>query len=203
MYNNGQEEPHVPYEKGSLALYTLSDYLGEENFNAMVRNYLTGVRFKSAPYTTAVDMVNHLKSEVPDSLQYLITDLFETVTLYDNKINKVTISALPNGQYEVVIDLHVSKYRSLAQGKRGYDDQGSSAVNIASLPLKDYIEIGVFGDSTDGLIPYHLAKHLIREVDSQLVIVVDERPAQVSIDPYFKLIDANLEDNTHKTSSFE
>jgi len=38
-------------------------------------------------------------------------------------------------------------------------------------------------------------KHLFNSIENQLSIVVDEKPLSVAIDPYFKLIEVDIEDN--------
>lgn len=191
IYNHGQDEAHVPYEKGSLALYVLSDYLGEENFNTILQNYMKEVRFKNAPYTTAVEMSDFIKEQTPDSLKYLVIDLFEKVTLYDNKVDSVSVEQLPDGRYKSIIDVNVSKYRSGQQGSRTYSDSELENANVKSLPLSDYIEIGLFDESKE----LYLEKHFFNAIDNQLEIITSERPTKVAIDPYYLLIDANIADN--------
>ncbi|MBK9631157.1 MAG: hypothetical protein IPO62_08825 [Saprospiraceae bacterium] len=65
--------------KGAIALYTLSEYIGEDKLNKSLREYLDKVKFESAPYTTSIEMLQFLKNATPENLQYLITDMFETV----------------------------------------------------------------------------------------------------------------------------
>jgi len=79
MYNDGQG--YIHYQKGSLVFYALSDYIGEEKLNGALKKYVEKVMFQEAPYTTSVEMVNEIKEVTPDSLQYVIKDMFETITL--------------------------------------------------------------------------------------------------------------------------
>ena len=51
-------------------------------------------------YTTSIDMVNHVKEVTPDSLNYLIKDMFETITLYQNRVVETKSKKLDNGKYE-------------------------------------------------------------------------------------------------------
>ncbi|MEM1122771.1 MAG: hypothetical protein AAGJ18_20165 [Bacteroidota bacterium] len=178
MYNKGQSQGYIPYQKGALVFYAMSDYLGEEKFHAAIREYVERVRFKLAPYTTSVELVNHLKAATPDSLQYLITDLFETITLYDNRMVDAQVTLLENGQYQVDMEFLVRKYR------KGQQDQ--------VLPLNDYLGIGIFGENGKEL---YLRKHLITQQENTLTLVVDERPVEVGIDPFVKMIDREGRDN--------
>jgi len=65
-----------------------------------------------------------------------------------------------------------------------------------SIALNDYIDIGVYAEDADGedrLI--YLKKHLIDSQEKNFEIIVDEKPLKAGIDPIFKLIDRNPEDN--------
>ena len=144
--------------------------------------------------------MDFIQSATPDSLQYLIKDLFETVTLYDNKVTNCQTKQLANGQYEVSCKVIVSKYRSGSQGIRIYSDNRLDSLShqlatdktIHSLPLADYIEIGVFGADKKELF---VQKYLFNQIEKELRIVVDSLPVSVAVDPYFKLIDREGGDN--------
>lgn len=199
MDNHGQDEAHVAYEKGSLAMYALSDYLGEKNFNAIVKAYMKAVRFKKAPYTTGREMAAFIKEQMPDSLKYLAHDLFETVTLYDNQVIGAKSKEVSEGEYEIEIEFKISKFRSGQGGQRLYAEiqqQKGQGKGDGSLPLKDYIELAVFtADQYGQRQEDYLKKHLITESNNKLVIRLDKQPTEVAVDPYFKLIDTNLKDN--------
>src|SRR5690606_26112753 len=88
MYNENQM--YIHYQKGSLVLYALSDYLGEQVFNQTAKAYLEKTAFQNPPYTTSLEFVDYIRAATPDSLRYLIKDMFETITLYNNKVEKVS-----------------------------------------------------------------------------------------------------------------
>ena len=73
---------------------------------------------------------------------------------------------------------------------------------ILSVPLADYIEIGVFTDEEiDGKKQekiLYLQKQKITEINNKITIIVDEKPKEVGVDPYNKLIDTQSEDNRRK-----
>ena len=186
MYNKGQSQGYIPYQKGALVFYALSDYLGEAQFHKALRKYIEHVRFKTAPYTTSVEMVQYLKEATPDSLQYLIVDLFETITLYEHKMQLAQVSTLPNGQYKVDLNFQVKKYRKEAKE--------------TALPLSDYVDIGIFGKEGKEL---YLKKHHIQQLDNEVSILVSEIPIEAGIDPYVKLIDLDGKDNRKLISSLE
>ncbi len=205
MYNENQQ--YIHYKKGSLVLYAFSDLLGEDNFNKIIQEYVQDVAFEDAPYTTSIDFVNHLKQGTPDSLQYFITDMFETITVYDNKVVSTKATEMPDGKYRVELEFNVSKYRSTNAGTKVYKDEkghymdfGSGEEKISSLPLKDYVEIGVFGEKekvgkhkVDREI--YLKKYYIDKINNKISIIVDEKPTEIGVDPYNKLIDIDANDN--------
>lgn len=205
MYNENQM--YIHYQKGSLVLYALSDYLGETVFNQTAKAYLEKTAFQDPPYTTSLGFVDYFRKATPDSLRYLIKDMFETITLYNNKVEKVSTKKLKNGKYQVDIQFEVAKYRVDANGKKSYNDQGekpllfkkSDQVTLKSLPLRDYIEVGVFSESTDKKNgkpqEIYLKKHRIDKINNKLILVVDQKPTEVGIDPYNKLIDIDSDDN--------
>ena len=209
MYNDGQG--YIHYQKGSLVFYALSDYIGEDVLNNALKTYVEKVKFQEPPYTTSIDMVNHLKAATPDSLQYVITDMFETITLYDNRIKNVSSTELDNGKYQVDIEFEVSKYRNDEQGKQLFSEVGRDSISylpegkekpILSLPLQDYIDIGIFtAHEIDGKMKekeLYLKKHKITAIDNKISIIVDEKPTEVGVDPYNILIDRNSGDNRQK-----
>ncbi|MCC6689645.1 MAG: hypothetical protein IT268_11410 [Saprospiraceae bacterium] len=211
MYNEGQQ--YIRYQKGAMVFYAMSEYLGEENLNKVLKTYLEKVAYQEPPYTTAGELVADLKAATPDSLQYLIKDMFETITLYDNHIVDASVKKTPDGKYEVKFSTITSKYRTDDKGKKIYADQNGKTLTykngkkrkIESLPLSDYVEVGIFSKEKDGKAKnkdkiLYLQKVRFDDIHRDFTIVVDEEPTEVGIDPYNKLIDANSEDNRKSVS---
>ena len=209
MYNDGQG--YIRYQKGSLVFYALSDYIGEEKLNGALKRYIEKVKFQEAPYTTSIEMVDYIKEVTPDSLQYVVNDMFETITLYQNKVIDVKSTALENGKFKVDIEFQVAKYRNDEKGKKFYADKVGDTLSytpknkkkpILSVKLRDYVDIGVFTDEDiDGQkkeVVLYLQKHKITKINNKITIVVDKKPKEVGVDPYNKLIDTQSEDNRQK-----
>lgn len=209
MYNDGQG--YIHYQKGSMVLYAMSDYIGEKQLNGALKKYVEKVQFQNPPYTTSIDMVNHIKEVTPDSLQYLIHDMFETITLYRNRVVKAKSTKLKNGKYQVDIEFEVSKYRNDNQGKIYYGENVGDTLSykndkmkkpVLSVPLKDYIDIGIFTEETVNgkkkTKELYLQKHKITKIFNKLTIIVDKKPSEVGVDPYNKLIDTQSDDNRVK-----
>lgn len=206
MYNDGQM--YIHYKKGSLVFYALSDYIGEENLNGALKKYVEKVKFQEPPYTTSIEMVDYIKEATPDSLQYVIKDMFETITLYKNRIVDVKSIELENGKYQVDIEFNVSKYRVTDKGKRFYGEKVGDTLTYKtdkmkkpelSVKLKDYVDVGIFyEEEIDGEkeeTELYLKKHKITEINNKVTIIIDKKPTEVGIDPYNKLIDTNSNDN--------
>ncbi len=209
MYNDGQG--YIHYQKGSMVLYALSDYIGEEKMNGAIQKFINKVKFQEPPYATSIEFVDHLKEVTPDSLQYVIKDMFETITLYKNRIKDTKVTELDNGKYQVDIEFEVAKYRNDEKGKRFYGDKVGDTISykndkmkkpILSSKLEDYIDVGVFTeeeiDGKNEEVELYFKKHKITNINNKVTIIVDKKPTEVGIDPYNKLIDTQSEDNRQK-----
>jgi ABC-2 type transport system permease protein len=203
IYNENQQ--YIHYNKGSLVLYALSDYIGEDIFNQALGRYIKNLAFQEAPYTTATEFKNYLAEVTPDSLQYLITDMFETITLYENSIVEAEFEEKEEDNYEVTLVTRTMKYKTDDQGKRIYkNDFGDSLyvkiegrrTPLRSYPLSDWIEVGVFGTDDEGEEKVlYLEKLKFDTIQDTLSITVNEMPTSVGVDPYNKLIDIVSDDN--------
>ena len=206
----GQEQPlkrvenqqYIHYNKGSVALYALKDYIGENRLNGALQKYIAKVANQSAPYTTTNEWIKYLREATPDSLQYVITDMFEDITLYDNNVDSLSYKKKGN-QYEVTFKVNSKKLKADGDGVE------------KKVPLNDYIDIGVFartkvkvpmkGTKTRSGKPryrtkrenkvLYLKKHKITKNTHTIKVLVDEKPYSAGIDPYHKLIDRKTGDN--------
>ncbi|HMR39332.1 MAG TPA: M1 family aminopeptidase [Ignavibacteria bacterium] len=71
------EQTYISYGKGAVALYTLSENIGEDNLNKALREYIDEVKFKGPLYTTSLELLTCLYKYTPESKRYLIRDMFE------------------------------------------------------------------------------------------------------------------------------
>jgi ABC-2 type transport system permease protein len=203
MYNENQQ--YIHYNKGSLVLYALSDYLGEERLNSAIKNYVQKVAFQEAPYTVASEFVDEIEAVTPDSLTYLIDDLFRTITLYDNRVEKAEWWMTSDSLYELELTLQTVKYRSDEKGKRIYTNADGDSLllekenlrrPLQSLPLRDYIDVGIFTKNSAGKDSVlYLQKHRFEDIETTLRFTLDHEPSEVGVDPYNKLIDTQSMDN--------
>jgi aminopeptidase N len=166
-----------------MAFYALSDAIGEDKLNLALKNLLDKWKMNGPPYPDTRDMVAELRKQTPDNLQYMITDLFETITLYDNKAVSAKVEETPDHKYKVTMVVNARKLRADGEGKE------------TEVPIHDLIEVGVFKGKKDSEEPLHTEKIWITQPQTTLTYIVNEKPTRAGIDPYSKLIDRNPEDN--------
>lgn len=175
-YNQG----YIHYAKGAMVMYALQDYIGEDKVNQALAAYVKEFKFKGPPYPTALDLENQLRKVTPSEFQYLYDDLFDNITLYENRARLATYTQLPNGKYEVTLDVELRKFRADGRGEEH------------EIPAHDWVDIGV----TDSAGRYqYLQKHKIDGDSAEIKVVVDKPPVQAGIDPLNILIDRKPDDN--------
>ena len=180
-----EQQSYVYYQKGGIAMYALRDYIGEDSLNQALKRYVAAVAFHGPPYTNSREFLKYIRSACPDSLQYLISDMFEKITFYENRTVKAESVKLPNGKYRVDLEVKIAKKYSDKLG------------NEKSAKVDDYIEVGVYGVSKDPIHPVFLSLKKMKLTDktSKLSIIVDAKPSEAGLDPRHLLIDRDIDDN--------
>jgi ABC-type transport system involved in multi-copper enzyme maturation permease subunit len=179
------DQPYIAYRKGAIALYTLRDHIGEEAVNAALHSYFDTYNHAGPPFPGSLDLYAELRAVTPDSLQSVLTDWFETITLWDVRTERATVERTGTGEYVVTMDVVAKKLRA------------DSAGNETEVPMNDLVEIGVFGrdDGNGPGEPLHHDRHRIRSGQQTISVTVPREPARAGIDPYRKLIDRQRNDN--------
>jgi aminopeptidase N len=176
-----ENQQYIHYGKGSVVLYSLQDYIGEEKVNAALRDFLEEFRYKAPPYPTSMDFLKHLDNHVPDSLKYLIDDLFKNITLFDLRLVDATMKE-DNGTYEVIMNLDAYKVYA---DTLGYETPAT---------LHDWVDIGLFADEDEEELIMYKRVLLDRE-NMTFVLKCDKKPLKAAIDPRRVLIERVIEDN--------
>ncbi|HEX3477437.1 MAG TPA: M1 family aminopeptidase [Kofleriaceae bacterium] len=186
-----ENQPYIHYQKGSLVMYWLKEVVGEPKVNAALAALLREYAFKAAPYPNTRDFLRLLRAAAGPEHDALITDLFERITLVDAKATAATATALPDGSYQVKLEVEAHKF--YADGK-GVETEA---------PLDEPFDIGVF-TAEPGKRGFTAASVLAMRRDpiqtgtQTVTVVVAQRPAWAGIDPYNKRIDRNSDDNLVK-----
>jgi hypothetical protein len=175
-----ENQMYVHYDKGSLAMYALQDYIGEDAVDAALARLLAKWRFQPPPYPDARELVADLRAATPPEYPHLIEDLFETITLFENRATHATSSRRPDGKYDVVIDVRAKKLRATELGGE------------TEIPVDDFMDVGVV--DKDGKV-LALERKKIDSPESRFTLTVDAEPAKAGIDPLNKLIDRMPDDN--------
>jgi ABC-2 type transport system permease protein len=177
---HNENQPYIHYQKGSVAMYALADAIGEDRVNRALRSVVEKWKLRGPPYPTAKELVDAFRAETPPEYLYLLDDLFETITLYDNRVVTGTMRPAADGTWNVSLKVIAKKVRS--------DDKG----NQTELDFEDYIDVGALDDHDAAL---HVEKRKIKKGESTIDFTTKAKPVKVGIDPLNKLIDRDSEDN--------
>ncbi len=174
------DQYYLSYPKSAAVMYALQDLIGEDRVNAALREIVKEYGHRDDVFPTSLDVVNAFKAAAPDSLRYIITDLFETITLWENEAKSASYTELDDGKYKVTLEVSSHKFRADSVG------------NQTEIPIQDYIDIGVLGEDDEEL---YLKKHRLTQNETEIEILVDKKPVRASIDPYVVLIDRERDNN--------
>lgn len=173
------------YRKGPFAMYALKEYIGEKKINVALKSLLDEFGDGEPPLAVSLDLYQKLEEVTPDSLQYLLKDLFLRNSFWKLSADKATVEEMPSGKWKVSFDVDTEKV--------SVDEKGVET----ELPVMDYIEIGIYGNSPEGDLGevLHLKKHRLKKGKQRLEITVGQKPDLAGIDPNRLLIDRDMKDN--------
>ncbi len=181
-----ERQQYLHYSKASVVMYYFKEMIGEAKVNEAMKNIINKFAYKEPPYATSIDVVNEFKKVTPPELQYLITDMFENITIFSNRMVEAKYKKIGN-EYEVTLKTNSEKFRCDKLGKE------------TAIPVADFIDIALFTKSdndqnaTGKVI---LTKRLkITKKDNIFKFKVKELPYNAGIDPYNYLIDRVPDDN--------
>jgi ABC-2 type transport system permease protein len=180
LYKVDENQGYIHYGKGAVVMYALQDYIGEDNVNKGLAELIKEFAFKGPPYPVSLDLIRCLKMYTPPEYLYLYDDMFENITLYDDRARSASYVLQPDGKYQVNLEVEARKLRADGKGEEH------------SIPINDWIDIGVLDAQGNYL---YLQKQKIEKELTNLTLVVDKLPAKAGIDPINKLIDRNPDDN--------
>jgi hypothetical protein len=177
-----ENQAYLHYQKGGLAMYALADVVGEETVNRALHALVTKWGLVGPPYPTSRALIEELRKVVPAESQGLVTDLFERITLYENRAEKATMRTLSDGRYEVKVAVSAKKLQA--------DELGVETER----PLDDTITVGVLDQRGRAL---HLEKQRFKEGRREVTMVFASKtpPVKAGIDPMNALIDRKPDDN--------
>lgn len=174
LYSVRPEQEYIAYGKGAMAFNALQYYVGEEKLNTILKEFLEKYKFRTDQYPTSTDLITHLKNSIPIEFHYIIKDMMETITFYDNKI--IEIKELPNNQLEIKFSMR--KMDSIQKNE-------AEAANV-------FITLGQY-DSDGNLLQIEEVKASSGE--NNITIYKKPGVTNILLDPFLHFIELNVEDN--------
>ncbi|WP_417498164.1 ABC transporter permease/M1 family aminopeptidase [Maricaulis sp.] len=183
-----ENQQYIHYRKGSVILYALQDYLGEDVVNHVMQRLIEERAYSSEPYATTLDFLRILREEAGPEHEQMIHDFFERIVLFDLQATDATATQRADGRWDVAIDVEAHKFAADGAGEQTEED------------IDYMIDIGIFTRDLNGPIEgsdhvLYMEKNRINETTMRFEFTVDEEPVWVGIDPYNKLIDRDSDDN--------
>jgi hypothetical protein len=176
---------YAAYRKGPFAMFALREYVGEAQVNSALGQLFDKYKSGEPPLPTSRDLYAELKGVTPDSLQSLLSDLFEKNTYWELETRQVSAQPAGPGQWRATISVNA---RKVIVDTKGVETQ---------VPMNDLVEIGVYGsggETTRGVELYR-AMHRIKPGEQKITVTVAAKPTRAGIDPRNLLIDADPTDN--------
>ncbi|HEX9957989.1 MAG TPA: M1 family aminopeptidase, partial [Fibrella sp.] len=186
-----ENQGYIHYRKGSLVMFNLKEFIGEKAVNNALHDLTTAYAYRKPPYPNAYALVDRLRTNTPDSLQSTITDLFQQITIYDNRATAASVKKRKDGQYDVTVTIQTEKLRADSLGRE------------TPLPLNDLIDVGVYGKPAEGKkIGKLLAiqRTRMKAKTGTYSFLVKEAPYEAGVDPLSYLADRIPADNLKKVT---
>jgi hypothetical protein len=187
-----EDQGYIYYQKGSIVMYYLKEMIGEQNVNKALKAMLDSLAYKEPPYATSYAALNAFSRVTPDSLNYLLTDLFADITLFSNRVVAVEVTKEAQG-YVVTFKTESEKFKADSLGKE------------TKVTMSDYVDVGVFAEPTSDKNLGEMLAHRrvkINQTENTFTFRTTKKPYIVGIDPYNYLVDRQPEDNLRKPESF-
>ena len=181
MYD--ENKGYVHYNKGSMVMNALEAYAGRAPLNACLSRFLKQFRFQPPPYPSSLEFKEYLKDALPEDLQYLIHDMFQSIIIYDIKATRATVEKMPDDRYKVELTGEFKKYLCEELGEK------------KAQSMHDLVDVAVMDE--DGKELYR-NRHWLDDGTETLTFEVHGRPATAQFDPDLLLIDQNVRDNSIK-----
>ncbi|MCD0280618.1 ABC transporter permease subunit [Xanthomonas melonis] len=186
-----ENQQYIHYRKGSLVFYRLREEIGEAALNRALQRFLQAKAFQQPPYTTSAELLEAIRAEARPDQQAMITDLFERIIFYDNRVLSAQARKRPDGRFDVTVQAQAAKLQADGRGKE------------KPVAMDDWIEVAVYGlPDGEHADPPTLAlqrQHVTSSAPS-FTFTVDRLPFEVGFDPDNKLIDRVPDDNRKRVS---
>jgi len=174
------QQQYLGYKKSSSVMYALQDYIGEDSVSKALSRIVEKYGERLDTFALATNLVDEFEKVTPDSLQYLVHDLFYEISLYENEIIDAKYTVLEDGKFQVDLDLKTAKF---------YVD---SIGNQTEIDMNDYIYVALMDEDNN---EFYYQKHKFDTNKKTIQIISDQKPVHAGLDPFLVLIDRNMDNN--------
>lgn len=178
------DQPFVHYQKGGLAFYNLKEILGESYVNQALKALLHQYGYPNHKPLPA-DLVQALVHSATPAQVRLIDGHFNRVITYQNRMKALSCKSLPDGRFEIVLQIHVQKL-----------DETDGHTRL--LPADDDFEIGIFETRPSAwnrqTKPLYLRKYHFTKPETIIHVTTDRKPSFAVLDPMSCVLNANGDD---------
>ncbi len=187
-----ENQGYIHYNKGSVMLYGLREFIGEDRMNQAFRHMVDSFGYAEPPYPTSLDMYRAMEAVTPDSLRYLLEDNIKYITLYNNAVTEATARMEADSSWTVEVLITAEKMHSDSLGRE------------TPAPMADWMDVAVmpkmrFGkDKEKGDEPLARQRVKLSTGENRLTFRVSEKPSAVEIDPDHLFFDRLPADNRKK-----
>ncbi|MEO6167865.1 MAG: M1 family aminopeptidase [Chitinophagales bacterium] len=183
---NVENQGYIHYRKGSVVMYYLKEMIGEDNINKALKNMVDSFAYRNPPYPNSYNLVDRFEHQTPDSLKYLIKDLFYDMTVFNNRTLDASYKKTGDNKFEVTINAQSEKFKADSLGKE------------TKVGISDWIEIGALAAPAEGKkigIQLYSQRVKVSSEKNTYTFVVNQQPDKAGIDPNYYLVDRMPDDN--------
>jgi hypothetical protein len=164
--------------------------MGEERVNLAWRRLIEKHRSGAPPGATTLDLYRELQAVTPDSLRYLLHDLFAANTFWELETERASAKRTAAGAWQVTLRVNARKVTVNPAGAE------------MEVRMDEWIPVGVFAPSGRQGPEFgetlYLRNHRIRSGEQTITVTVPKKPSDAGIDPYLLLIDLERFDNVEE-----
>lgn len=171
-------ESWLYYGKGGVVMNSIRALVGQEALDRAMRRLLEEYGGPEGRATTD-DFLAILHEEAPAEYHAQVDEWLGEVVLYDLSVPAASATALPDGRYEVTIEL-----------------KGAKLKGDNTTALDERVDVAVYG--ADSLLA--VAQPLLSARDTSITITVDAQPSRVAVDPFVRRLDRERSDNSRKVT---
>jgi ABC-2 type transport system permease protein len=174
LYRVKPEQEYIAYGKGAMALNTLQYYVGEDKLNSILKTFLEKYKFRTDRYPTSVSLIADLKKSISPDFHYIISDMMESITFFDNKITG--IKELSDKRWEISFEI------------KKLDHTLKNEMEVHRI----FIEIGQYNREGQliGIEQYRVSSGVNK-------VILSPKPdvRSIVLDPLLHFIELDIEDN--------